>query len=387
MYLVGRCFCFTFGPLFGQAPSGLRLKVLPVTQAGVIHDVAVEEWKVTINGKDMKVHGQRVPKDFEKKAQQWTFVFLPIRDPEVRRMSVRTVASFMTSLPASDSVLLVMRTGSGLECLTPGFTTRPSLWAKALNRVISDLPARLEGRPSPVFTLPIPSGSEPEEGMEPVQELLARLPSTVMKLGLDDITTRRESILDAYSVDSLGGYATTVSTTLKALEVMSETLSKGQGDNNIIIFSKNEIDDLANPVWRRKVNASSSGGLRSMRSNEIVAGRDVLNSRLQIEMMIRDVTLAQMSLTQKLNCLGLTLHSVGAGGASYLGAFGESSAATGGYQFKIDDSLDARVTQLLPLWAARYELEVDAPVGGTSPVKVTVGTSRKGIRLFAPTGR
>jgi len=372
------------GTSSAEGQTNLRIKALPLGDRGVIEDFSPGDWKIKLGGKNVNVVSQRLPKDLGKEGQNWVFVFMPVRDPEMRQLAVQSVATFMVTLPATDSVLVVVRTEKGLECFTPGFTTRPVLWEKALGRVLEELPARLAGNPEPTFSLPAPPTGEKEEGIEPIQQFLAKIAGRKMERSTDDVTSKWSSIVDSYSIDSLGGYAKTIATTMESLERFGEALAKSPGEKHILVFSRNEIDDLANPAWARKVTQMSSGGYTKRGVNEVMAGRDVLNSKLQTEMMIRDVTLARISLSNKLTQLGLTMHSVGGGGANYFGAFAEAAVATGGYQYRFDTDLVARLSQLLPLWATRYELEVALPSGVSQPTKIQVETTRKNVRMYAP---
>jgi|GEM_PF-2946864 len=375
-----------FSVLHAEVPSALKLKALALGERGVVGDLAIGEWKVKVGGRDAQVLSERTPKDLGKEGQKWAFIFLPVWDPEFRRMAIRSVATFMNTLPATDSALVVVATANGLECFTPGFTTRPSLWAKALDRAVEELPARFLGKADTALPLPPSPTAEKEEGIEPIQALLASLSARKMDQRADDVSNQRKTIIDKYSIESLPGYAKTVAATLVSLGELSKALAQEPGEKHLVVFSRNEIDDLANPVWARKVSQMSSGGLRTKAADEVIARRDVLNNKLQTEMMMRDVTLARIAFCDRLTQLGLTLHCVG-GAGGYTGAFAEASQATGGFQYRFDDDLPTRLSQLLPQWAMRYELEVELPAGASRPVKVLVETTRKNIRLYAPSAQ
>ena len=103
--------------------------------------------------------------------------------------------------------------------------------------------------------------------------------------------------------------------------------------------------------------------------------------------MIRDVTLARTALTAKYAQLNLSLHCVAGPVTNFNGAFAETSQSTGGYQFRMDKDLVPRFSQLLPLWATHYELEVAFPPGVTSPAKINLETTRKNLRIYGPSSR
>ena len=356
-----------------DAPDALRLKVLVVGAKGAVEDIAAPEWKLEVAGKSVKVASQRPPAEMGKAVQKWVFVLLPIRAPEYRSVALKAIATFMTGLPASDSVLVVLRTEKGLECLTPGFTTRPSLWAKALDTALETLPAKLKGRPEPTFSLPATPGAEPEESMAPVQAFLTKLAAKKLEKRADDGNDGRQSLTETYSPQDLVGHTITTARTLASLERLAEAVAKETGEKHLVLFSRNEMDDLANPVWSRAAQTADS--------------RDTMNGKLQIELMMRDVILAQVALKQNLAQLGLDLHCVAAPAASYGGAFSDMALATGGNTYSFDADLPARMSQWLSLWALRYELNVTLPAGTGRPAKVSLDNPRKGTRMFAPSQR
>lgn len=364
--------CLSIGSTFAESQS-LRVSVLPVGDRGVVQDLTHNDWKVKVGGQEAKVLSQRTPKDFEKDAQSWIFVFLPIRDPELRRLAVESVATFMTTLLASDAVLVVARTDKGLESLTPGFTTRPSLWEAALNKVINELPARLSGSPSPSFSLPASTTVEYEESIGCIDKLIKYVQEKKMDRHADDISNKTLSVMELYPPETLNGYSRSVVSVMNALERFAEVIAQRPGRKNMVLLSRCEVDDLANPIWGQQAHK--------------VSRNSVDNPRLQVEMMVKDVTLARMALQKKLNDLDLTIHSVGGTGASYAGAFGEVSHSTGGFQYRFAGDLVPRLAGMLPQWAVRYELEVAQPVGVARPARILIETTRKDVRLFAPTSK
>jgi hypothetical protein len=368
-----------------EGQDALRLKVLPLDAKGVVGDLLPGDWKVQVGGKDAVVLAQRTPAQTGQEGQKWVFVLLPIRDQDFRQLMLHTIATFMATLPPSDAVLVVLKSAKGLQCLTPGFTTRPSLWAKALDVAVTDLHGGLEGDAETVFTLPASPKGEPQEDMTAITAFLTALPGKKMEKRVEDQVSRRKSVMDSYGVDSLGSQAKLVTGVLGSIEKMAGTLAQVPGEKHVIILSRNEVDDLANPVWGQQVARMSAGGTRGLGRNEVTAGRDVLNTRLQTELMIRDVSLARAALRDTVAGLGLTIHSVGGSGLNYTGAFEDVALASGGNAFRMENELPARLTQALTVWAARYELQVALPKGTFRPAKISVETTRKGLKLFAPT--
>ncbi len=367
-----------------NAQDSFKLKVLPVDAKGVVQDLLLPEWKVQIGGKDAKVISQRTPAELGKEGQKWVFVLLPLKDPGIRQMALQSIASFMTTLPSSDAVLVVMRTEKGLQCLTPGFTTQPTLWGKALDSAIADLPAKLMGNSDATFTLPTTAGPEKQESMDAVNAFLAKLPGRTLDRRAHDIDSRGKSVIELYPAENLAGLAKVFSLTLESLEKMCGTIAQVPGEKQIVIFSRNEIDDLASPVWAQKVSQMRSGEMVTLQHNEVMEGRDVINTKLQTELLIREVTLARLALKNTFAKLGLTVHSVGGMGGNYAGAFGEAATSAGGNSFRIDNDLPGRMSQILNTWATRYELIVALPSGTTRPAKIGLQTTRKGLKIFSP---
>jgi hypothetical protein len=346
--------------------------VLALGDKGVVEDLAMADWKIEVNGKAGKVLAQQVPAQMGKLGQRWAFILMPVRGPEFRAMALETIATFMTSLPASDSVLVVFRTAKGLECLTPGFTTRPSLWAKALDTLAKDLGGTLKGSPDQKVVLPASPSGEKEEGMEPVTAFLTRLAKTTMEKRSEDASTPGLGIMDTYPTSALGTFGAATVRELANLEQLAQDIAQVAGEKHLVLFSRNEIDDMANPVWGRMVGANNA------------RGNSTSNGIMQAEAMIRDVTLAQEALKKRLTGLGLDLHSVATPGASYSGAFGMMAQATGGNNYAFNADLAKRLPQLLPLWAMRYQLAVALPAGSPRPSTISIDSPRKGVKLFAP---
>lgn len=370
--------------LAGADSGALHLRALPLDAKGVVGDLAPGDWKVMVGGKDVKVVAQRTPAQLGQEGQKWVFVLLPVRGPEFRLLAVQSIATFLATLPPSDAVLVVARTAKGMECLTPGFTIRPSLWVKALDTALTVLPGKLTGSVESTFTLPSAGVEKPEE-MAPLQAFLKTLPDRKLEKRGEDVISGRTSVIQAYSVDGLGSSAKTVTLTMDAVDKVLESLVPVAGEKHVVVFSRNEIDDLSNPVWAQKVSTMRSGGLGVESKMNIVPGRDVQNTKLQTEMMIRDVTLARVAMKNVAAKVGVTVHSVGGVGETYTGGFGEVALGSGGSNFRMENELPNRLAQNLNLWATRYDLTVDLPAEASRPAKIQVETTRKGIKLFAPT--
>jgi len=361
------------GPTLLATDSELiHLKVLALQANGAISgDLAAKDWTLEVGGKTAQVVAQRNPQELSAAPQKWVLVFLPVRTPEARKLMLLASAAFLRTLPPSDSALIVMRAEKGLECLTPGFTVSPALWAKALDRLVQELPGGLRGEDQPTFILPESPVGEVAGDMKPIEAFLAKLAALELKRDKEDGGSRR-NLLDDYPVEQLGSYTHTVTEALAALVNLGEVIARVSGEKQLLVISRNEIDDLASPVWSRPMKDRSDPTAPKM------------NPKLQVGLMRQDVTLARESLKNRFTGLGLTLHSVAGTGIEYGGALGEAATCTGGRSFRFDPDLEARLPQVLSSWAMRYDLSVQIPVGIKKPAKVDLKTTRKDVRLFAP---
>jgi len=366
-------FLLSFPIMLGAADNGaMHLKVVAVRSdnGGTVTDLAKADWKVKVGGRDHELTAQRGPTEISSEQQRWVLVFLPIGMPQMRKLALHSAVKFLESLPEGDRALVVVRNAKGLECLTPGFTSRPSLWTQALNVLTNDLPAGLLGNSSATFALPPSPENEPVEGKETLRAFASQLQNLDLKRQQQDAVAR-VSLLEQYPTSSLGGYAESAKQVLGAMESLGDMIAKVQGEKQIIVFSRGEVDDLANPVWPQL--------------KQQIRWNAVSNPQLQIDLMTKDVTLAREHLKIHFTRLGLTLHSVGGTSVNYSGAFAEAATASGGQSFRFEGTLPDRLPQVLGSWAAHYELVVPVPADLKRPQSIEVSVKRPGVRVIAPT--
>jgi len=359
------------GLLAAAEPDVMHLKVLALAPNGaVVPDLSPKDWTVAIGGKTAEVAAQRGPQEVSSSSQKWALVFLPIRTPEARKLALTATAAFLKTLPATDSVLLVLRTDKGLECLTPGFTASPELWAKGLDRLAQDMTAGFRGDAESPFVLPETPAGDKAGDIRPIEAFQARLNAMELNRLREDGGSKR-SLFDDYAPEQLGAYSRTVSKVLKSLEQMGSVLAKAAGEKQVLIFSRNEMDDLASPQW------ANPGKYRT----DPTAPKT--NPKLQVDLMRQEVTLARLSLQATFTGKCLTLHSVAGTGLAYGGALGEAATQTGGHGFRFDSNLEASLPQVLSSWAMRYDLSVSVPAGLKQPAKIELKTHRKDVRLIS----
>lgn len=363
-----------------EAPH-LRVRVLALEPNGsMASGLAPDDWKVLLDDKDAKVVAVRTPQDMGARPMKWVIVTLPVKNPALRQAAVMSIGRFLETLPALDQVLLVNRGKTGLESLTPGFTTRPSLWAKALERLVEELAGRLDGSVVP-FQLPSSPPPEAEEPMTPVTAFLRDQERKEPPRRVEDMKSSR-SVLEDYAPSDLGGFTRTVLETLGELEKVARAVAAVPGEKEILLFSHNEIDDLSNPIWKSAIHRSGVRGAREEGYGQFTA-RDYDNQLLQVQMMVTDVTLAKVRVRDAFARDGLIVHNIAARGTGFYGAFAETASATGGLSFNLAEKFDQRINQTLGLWPQSYELTLEAPIT-PRPSKLEVGTRRKGLKIIAP---
>jgi hypothetical protein len=340
---------------------------------------------------------QRGPAVTSQEVQRWVLAYLPVRDAQIRTLTMDATLQFLKRLPQGDPVLIVLRTEKGLECLTPGFTARPSLWVPALERLLSGFPTRLLGRPEPAFALPPSPPETAPEGMQALLQFEAKYLKEGFRTSADDVSNKRsagsQNLMALYPPEQLGGWAQTVVRALGGLETMVGALGGSPIPTQLVLFSNNEIEDLADPAWRAQSMRSpndtgsfSNSNLTATSSRGTFIGfRDTANSSLQIDLMNADIQKAIASLTTRTLQSGVTVHTVGGTKPSYLGAFQGLATGTGGNAFNFHATLPPRLSQNLLLWAARYELEFNPLPEGPAPQRVELTAARKGLKLYAPT--
>lgn len=370
------------------AAEPLHLRALAFNADGsVAMDLKAGDWKVTLAGQEARVVSQAGPAETSKASLGWVFVLLPIQNPDLRKLSLVSIARFMETLPVGDKVLVTAWGTRGLECLTPGLTTRPSLWAAALDRLVEELPARLVGDPKDGFLRPPSPSGEPAESMAPVQTFLRKVQPMAFKRLPDDLKSRR-NIIEDYAPQQLPGMATVARGALGALAALGDYLAGVPGEKHVVVFSRNEIDDLGSPVWSEAIARSGArGAKRTDLGRGLFSADRESNDLLQVQNMVAEVTLARLRVRDAFAREGITLHNVTSTGRAYDGALGDSVMASGGHTFHFTDDLPQTLSTGLGLWTQCYQLAVEGPADPRRPMNVNLSAERKGLKLIAPSQR
>lgn len=353
----------------------LHLKVVAVRSdnGATVEDLTPRDWSIKVDGKEQVLTSQRGPAEISNQAQSWVLVFLPIESPQMRKLALGSALTLMQSLPQGDRVLVVTRNAKGLECLTPGFTALPSHWAKAIRALMNDLPAGLLGNSSEPFVLPEAAAAEPLEGKEGLTALEKELAAAELRRFPQDLGYR-PSLHDQYPATSLGGFTESVKRVFNSMELMGDVISRVPGEKQMVIWSRCEVDDLANPQWQQIRNKIPAMNSRLAENNPA----------LQIDLMMKDIKVSREHLKNRFARLGLTVHSVGGTSLNYSGAFSETAIASGGQNFRFEATLPGRLSAVMGSWAAHYELTVSVPSTKEHPHEIALSANRDGVRVIGP---
>lgn len=356
-----------------QEAGSSRIMALALQPSGTIAiDIDPSAWQVKVNGAKVQVQKVAPPSEVVSRPVKWVFVLLPVRDPMFRKLTLLSIGSFLKTLPPSDSVLMVVQGEKGLTCLTPGFTRRPSLWAAALERAIPEFQAGLHQNAA-TFLLPPAPLQEPQEDPAPLAAMMDRLEKATLSRQLADTRSSRSFKDDYVDVpntmvrvvgsryERLRGWTRTAVETLKSLEAMIQAVSRETGEKQVVLFSRNELDDLGSPLW----------------------ARDQLE--LDVADMSSTVRLALVNAGKAFTRSGMTIHLVSGSGLGYPGALGEAALATGGFSAFFQQSLPARMASTLETWVNRYEITFQLPAGTVHPSKVKLELPGTTFKVFAPT--
>lgn len=383
----GFCLAILSALLASAQPSGsaepLRIRALAFNSDGTLATgIPAGAWSAVLAGKEAKVLSVAGPAETSKAPLNWAVVFLPIQNPSLRKLSLISTARFLETLPAGDRVLVAAWGSRGLGCLTPGFTTRPSLWAAALDSLIGNLPAKLTGDPHQGFPLPPSPQHEGVESMAPVQAFLRKVEGTPFDRCADDLRSGR-NVFEDYLPQQLPGIADAVTGAFGTLERFAAELAGVPGEKEVVVFSRNENDDLASPVWAEAMAGSGVDGIggRTLRGH----GRYSYSDLILVTNMHTDVSLARLRVMNAFAQPGITLHNVTGSSGSYEGALGEAVQVSGGHSFHFSPDLVQTLPIGLGLWTEPYLLTVDPPQGLRHPFKVRVSVHGKGLKVIGPT--
>lgn len=386
MKLLSLSCLLAFLPALAQAPQRSAWVFAADDKGAPLTQLPTTGWKVAVGGKEAKVTKVESPDQFGTQAQSWALVFEPIRDPAFRLGAFQAAAQFLVNLPEGDRVAVVARTKAGLAPITAGLTTDRLAWVKALEALPGTLCAGFEGTPGArgagLEQLAVREGtpSPAEPFVAALRAFLASVSKAIADSPYGKPEARGVRTLDRLEMDRptlVRGRLNIVSLEVGSLEALIQRLGESGGAAHCIVYSHNDADDFASPAVRKALGQS----FQRQKGDEG-------GPQESAELAFRETNLAQARLGRTAIASGVTLHSVGGGGAAFLGFFGVPAQATGGLAMPFDGGLTRQLGDRLLAFSNRYRvaweegsdasatpqsLAITAPVAGA---KLTVKTER-----------
>lgn len=366
-------------------PSRTQAWILALdARGGLVGDLKPEEIKVKVDGKVRPVKQLKTPAQTADAVQSWVLVFEPIRDTNMRATAFVAAADFLTKVPDGDRVFIVARGKDSLESLMPGFSARRGLWAEALGKVPAMLPESLVGTPKETlqgmgFQATHADASDGAPGQVALETLLAGFKAGASGWAKGTTDQRGVNVLARLNFDNpqfVSGMLSAVLREGKAFGSILDLMAPVQGLKHVVVFSRCESDDMSHPEIRRamatrfKREKGDSGG---------PAESAVL--------VHRDMTILQTDLKAKAVAAGLALYSVAGPGQNVVGHIGTVASGTGGYAFPLVSGTETQFGQGIQLFGSRYLVQWNEEGTPGPLVGLDISTTRKDVRVIAPTQR
>lgn len=380
----------TFLPAQEAAQVHHQAWVLALGAKGSIpSDIKIGEWKVEVGGQSVPLKRVDSPEVTGTLFQNWALVFEPILGPSYRANAFQSTAEFLLKLPDGDRVIFIARTKEGLVPLTPGLTSNPIDWQKALEQLPSVLGMTFEGTPG-ALAPSLANLAEPAAQVVPtssrdafavfVKTYLNTLPKTAEAGPYGKPEPRGMKIIERLGFDSpteARGKLKVVLDEMKALERIFSSLGKLKDPTHCVVFSRSEADDFSHP----SVKAAIGG--KFARTPDDQGG-----PAEAAEIANREIKLAQAAVRKSAVLSGITLYSVAGTSIAIRGNLAAEAEATGGFAFYFDNQLPDRFGSSILAFSSRYRLLWDEPAGAApSPKNLAIHTTRSGIKLISPTQR
>ncbi len=358
------------------------------SKGGLPSDIKAEEWEVKMGGQALPLKRMDSPTLTGNLIQNWAIVFEPILDPRFRATAFQSVAQFLTNLPEGDRVLIIVRKREGLIPLTTGLTPNPAEWQKALEQLPSVLCMAFEGTPG-VLSPSLADLAEPTPQAAPysrevftafVKKYVEALPKITEAGPYGKPEHRGTKVIERLGFDSpteARGKLKVVLDEMRSMEHLFASLGKLKDPTHCVVFSRSEADDFSHP----SVAAATRGTFARTTGDQGGPAEAA-------EIATRDIKLAQAALRKSAILSGITLYSVAGTGLTFRGNLAAEAEATGGFAFYFDNQLPSRFGSSILAFGSRYRLFWDGPATtSASPKDLTIRTTRKGLKLIAPTQR
>jgi len=375
-------------------------------KGALVQDLKAEEFKVVDSGEAVKVQKLQGPAVTSQEPGQWVFLFEPVRDPNHRLAAVRAAAEFLDTFAAGDKALIIVRSKEAFTCLTPGLTAQRTRWAAARNQLpdlhLENLTNALE--PSKAlagFTPGFQDGPLPAGDATALAPVLNDLRQGAPRFLTGTRDVRGSTAMQRLNFDNAPTVASRVRVVLGEMASLGEVfkaLEPLAGPKQVVIFSRFDADDTTSPeILTASTKYSGAPGAKRMVAggggsstfNQFTRSVDDQGGPAEYaSLLVRDTTLARERLQTLIAHTGITLHSVAGNGPAWMGNLGRVALNTGGYAFPLTPATPAQLPAVLQFFNARYELTWLGPVPAPGvPLKLEISTTRKGIKIMAPTLR
>jgi hypothetical protein len=348
-------------------------------RGGLVGDLTATDLEVKVGGKARPVVTLQTPAQTATAFQSWVLVFEPIRDTTNRAIAFSAAADFLTKVPDGDRVFIVARGKDTLESLMPGFSLRRGAWAEALAKVPGMLPEGLVGRPDPAlqgagFSATFTDLPDGPSG----QEALSRLHGTWTKGDAAWAKGTNEQkgvkVLDRLNFNDsmfISGLMKSVGRDMQTLETLLGLIASIPGQKHLVVFSRNEADDLTHPSVKKAMFGSFQ---RSTGDNGGPAEAATLANR--------DLTILQREVKRAALQAGVTLYSVAGSALNILGNIGSIAPATGGFAFPLRPELATQFGQAIQVFGSRYLIQWEGGADASGQT-LEISSRRKGVKVLA----
>lgn len=375
--------------MFAGGPEAPSFRILPLdTKTGAaLQDLKPEELRVKLGGEARKVTRVEPPK--ADVPVRWVLLFEPIRETSYRALAFLAAAEFLRQLPEGDEVLLVVREKEVFRPLGSRFSLNKEALAQQFltlpDRVPEFLNTPCKGELLPIDGGPAEAAGDVAKGNKTFEAIVQRISSNAQKFakGLNDPrgTKGMDPTLLGPAAEILRVEMT------KSLPALVDQLAALPGDKHLVIFSRNESDELTRPDflnsnWTAHQVAPDPRLLGQSRNpakyvatpddNLVAAAREALTSR--------------ETFKARVSRHDLMIHSVAGAGQNIVGFMGDVAPITGGQVFTFTNGLE----RTLPgaLFGYRDCLQVTLEGSAASkPAKLEIEVTRSNVKLIYPKQR
>ncbi len=378
-----------------QGPRHQAWVLVLDSKGNVVPDLKANEFQVKVAGADCPVVKLQNPGETGTMAQSWILVFEPIRDMRFRAQAFAAASDFLSQLPEGDRALVIVRSPAEFQSLMPGLTAKRADWAQAMRQVPDLVPEKLMGSPDPAikgkgFDPAYTAASDGVPGQNAILVVMKAFQADKADKGTLSKGTMEQRGMGAIQRLNFAD-PTGVSTQVKAigmdvkgLEAIMQALASIPGQKHMIVFSRNEMDDMTNPAIKR------SGGDDIRNPTRDVMGGGNIGSAYQAETASKasgEMIVYQSSLKAKALASGVTLYSVAGQGQDFKGNVGFIAAATGGFGFTFGPNMGIQFAQGIQAFGSRYLLDWSESGDAKSGASLSITTTRKGLKVIAQTER